>query len=361
MLVWLASYPRSGNTLLRQVLKTCFDLDSCEGLELIPEHLRDPDGVRYQHYGTYYIDDNWEEFYQKSRQSSELVLVKTHQLPRDDEKAIYVVRDGRLAIKSFVKFQDNYHPGKSTFTSLLLGDHAYGEWTSHHRAWCQRPAGQLLVLRFEELAEPSAELLSHIAEFIGVPGPTQPWVSHLDELRERHPGYFGSGDRGWKPDVFWTESRLRNFYTLHGKLLVKLGYATAAEVEVGAWPAGSDEGQLVRAAHAFVAQRNDFQLVCEERQEKIVEVTTSCNKHLKGLLAEVDGLAKVCKEREEEIQRREEEIQRHEDHRLVLCRMIDEMESDRQALHRRIRELEAKLKPFRRYTLLGLLSRLVRI
>ena len=30
MIVWLASYPRSGNTLLRQVLKRCFGLDSYE-------------------------------------------------------------------------------------------------------------------------------------------------------------------------------------------------------------------------------------------------------------------------------------------------------------------------------------------
>ena len=35
-LVWLASYPRSGNTLLRQVLKASFDLASCEGLEPVP-------------------------------------------------------------------------------------------------------------------------------------------------------------------------------------------------------------------------------------------------------------------------------------------------------------------------------------
>ena len=43
MLVWLASYPRSGNTLLRQVLKRCFDLTSCEGLEPVPAAFRAPD------------------------------------------------------------------------------------------------------------------------------------------------------------------------------------------------------------------------------------------------------------------------------------------------------------------------------
>jgi hypothetical protein len=361
MLVWLASYPRSGNTLLRQVLKTCFDLDSCEGLELIPEQLRDPDGIRYRRYGTYYLDNNWEEFYQKSRQSSELVLVKTHELPRDDAKTIYVVRDGRLALKSFVKFQDNYHPGTSSFMSLLLGHHRYGEWTSHYRTWCERSARNLLILRFEDLVEPSPRLLESIAEFLGVSGPSRPWVSHLDELRQRHPAYFGSGDRVWKPDAFWTEMRLRSFYSLHGALLTQLGYATAAEVEVGAFSPDSDEAYLTRFVHTHLARLNELQRACDERQQRITEMTAEHDKLFKQLLEEVDSLASACKDREEEILRRVEE-------RENLCQMIDELEADRKSLHQRIQEMEtslrqkeAQLRPLRRYTLLGLLSRLIRI
>jgi hypothetical protein len=354
MLVWLASYPRSGNTLLRQVLKTCFDLDSCEGLEPVPESLRDPDGTRYRYYGTYYVDADWEEFYRKSRESAELVLVKSHQLPRDDAKAIYVVRDGRLAVKSFVKFQDSYHPGASSFTSLLVGDHPYGEWTSHYRAWANRPAGPLLLLRFEELVNPGAETLARIGAFIGVGRPVRPWVSHLDELRARHPGYFGSGEPEWKSDAFWTESRLRQFYTLHGGLLAELGYATAADVQSGALPAGSEEEQLIRCAHGLAARRNALQDVCDERAACLERLAKACD--ARG--AEIERLAKSCAERLEEIERLTAACAAH-------ARTIGELDAARRALERRVGELDrrlaksdAQLRPLRRYTLLGLLSRL---
>jgi hypothetical protein len=361
MLVWLASYPRSGNTLLRQVLKTCFDLDSCEGLELVPEQLRDPDGTRYRHYGTYYVDRDWEDFYRKSRESSELVLVKSHQLPRDDAKAIYVVRDGRLAVKSFVKFQDSYHPGESSFTSLLVGDHPYGEWTSHYRAWANRPAGPLLLLRFEELVNPSEETLARIGAFIGVGAPVRPWVSHLGELRQRHPGYFGSGEPAWRPDAFWGESRLRQFYTLHGELLAELGYATAAEAKSGALLAGSDGEQLLRSAHRVAAHRNALQSVCDERagaMQRLAAEVERLAEACAGQAAEIDRLAEACAERLEEIGRLAEACE-------ARARIINALDAARRTLERqageqdrRLREAQEELRPLRRYTLLGMLSRL---
>ena len=168
MLVWLASYPRSGNTLLRQVLKLCFGLPSCDGLERVSPAVRDPNGVGEAFYGSYSVDGDPQAFYQRACAGSDVVLVKTHRPPADAEKAIYVVRDGRLALPSFLKYQNTYHPGTSTFDSLLIGDHVYGEWTSHYRAWRAR-AGETLVVRFEELVNADAALLGRIAGFLGLP------------------------------------------------------------------------------------------------------------------------------------------------------------------------------------------------
>jgi hypothetical protein len=341
MLVWLASYPRSGNTLLRQVLKTCFDLDSCEGLEPIPEHVCSAGDVTYQHYGAYALDGDREEFYRQARQSAEPVLVKTHLLPHDDSKAIYVVRDGRLAIKSFVEYQKNYDPANAAFAQLLVGDHPYSEWTSHYRAWTSRPAGPLLVLRFEELVNPGPETLARIGEFVGVGAPVRSWVSRLGELREHFPASFGTGAPAWKSDAFWTESRLRQFYTLHGELLAELGYTSTEEVRAGALPSGSDEEQLLRAAHRLAAHRNALQAVCDERSAVIERLSGTCAERL----AEIQKLAGVCEAR---------------------GRVIHELESARGSLQgrlnesdRSLREAQDELRPLRRYTLLGLLSRLI--
>lgn len=292
MLVWLASYPRSGNTLLRQVLKACFDLSSCEGLERVPANFREPDGIRDEFYGSYFVEGDPEEFYARARSSSDLVLIKSHQLPRDSEKAIYVVRDGRLALKSFVRFQDNNHPGSASFESLLLGDHPYGDWASHYRTWCDARQGETLILRFEELVNADAALLARIAAFLGLPGAKRPWVNPQAQLRELAPAFFGTGTRTWCADPFWTETRLRQFYTLHGSLLAQLGYASTAEVEAGAYPIDSDEAHLLRFTHKLAARRNTLQTVCDERDQLLSRMKRECE-------GELTTLANACAERDE--------------------------------------------------------------
>lgn len=294
MIVWLASYPRSGNTLLRQVLKTCFDLDSCEGLEQVPDNFREPDGIRDEFYGSYFVEGDPGAFYARAQTGNELVLIKSHQLPRDDSKAIYVVRDGRLALRSYVKYQDTYHPGTSSFESLLAGDHPYGEWTSHYRAWCETRRGETLVVRFEELLHADSALLARLVAFIGAPGPARSWVNPQAELRTRDPSFFGTGSSAWKPDAFWTEARLRQFYTLHGPLLVRLGYASAAEVEAGAYPADSDEAKLLRFAHDLAARRNALQVVCDERAAKLSDLKRCADQQA----TEISTLAETCAARD---------------------------------------------------------------
>jgi hypothetical protein len=319
MLVWLASYPRSGNTLLRQVLKTCFDLSSCEGLEPVPANFREPDGIRDEFYGAYFVEGDPEEFYRRARTGSELVLIKSHQLPRDDAKAVYVVRDGRLALRSYVKFQDTYHPGTSSFEKLLLGDHPYGEWSSHFRAWCEVRGGQTLLVRFEELVDADTRLLARLAEFLGLPGPLRPWVNPQAELQRRDPAFFGRGSREWSRDPFWTDTRLRQFHTLHGPLLVHLGYATQNEAEALAYPADSGEARLLLQAHELTRRNSELQATCDERLE------------------EIDRLAAACGERLTELARLSRECQWRD-------RCIAELTADRAALSQRLAELDEQLR-----------------
>jgi hypothetical protein len=255
-------------------------------LESVPADFRKPDGIRDEVYGSYFVEGDPDEFYHRARTDCDLVLIKAHTLPRDAEKAIYVVRDGRLALKSFVEFTARYHPGVSTYESLLVGDHPYGEWTSHYRAWCERESGETLVVRFEELLHADSALLARLAAFLGLPGPLRPWVNPQAQLRERDPAFFGTGKAAWRPDEFWTESRLRPFYTLHGPLLVRLGYASAAEVEARAYPEGSDEERFVQFVRSLVLDRNALQKayatltrmqrLCTEQAEEMAALYEEC-------------------------------------------------------------------------------------
>ena len=180
MIIWLASYPRSGNTLLRQILKGCFRRDSHESLggrgpaPSLPDTPRAEASHLWGHLET---AEEPRAFYDRASRSEDTFFVKTHEFPSDGQRAIYVVRDGRLALDSFVAFQQRYHPRSSSLLSLVCGDHLFGDWSDHFRRWQTRPGGQTLLVRFEELVSCNEELLERLREFIGHRGSVRRWES----------------------------------------------------------------------------------------------------------------------------------------------------------------------------------------
>lgn len=284
MLVWLASYPRSGNTLLRLILGQCLGLESFDAIDVPDLGETEPDREPWQRtrqgFGFRLPPPNREAFLASARKSRDLVLVKTHYLPSDAERTIYVVRDGRLALPSFHSFIQTYSREPIPFSALLLGDHFYRDWSTHHRAWCEQRSGPLLVLRFEELTQATPTLVAQIATFIGHEGPINPWVNPQKQLQHMIPCFFGNGATSWGPDAFWNESRLRQFYTLHGDLLARLGYATTTEVAQGALPPGSPEEELLVYAREMVERKWDLQRAADERLGVIERLQTACQERL---------------------------------------------------------------------------------
>ena len=97
MLIWLASYPRSGNSFARIALKHLFRLptNSVYLNEDSPENrdLRDLIGQS--------LDITLEEM----AAAAEPCFVRTHEMPADDDyPAIYLVRDGRDTLVSYAHF-----------------------------------------------------------------------------------------------------------------------------------------------------------------------------------------------------------------------------------------------------------------
>src|SRR5690348_16713218 len=91
MITWLASYPRSGNTLLRAILREMFGVQSYSLYDDKNDFGNKPEvaeAVGHVSHGR-----TPEEFYRFAADSSEMYFVKTHEAPRDDSPAIYVVRD----------------------------------------------------------------------------------------------------------------------------------------------------------------------------------------------------------------------------------------------------------------------------
>lgn len=311
MIVWLASYPRSGNTLLRQVLKCCFNRDSYEDLGPVsgevPGPWKETDVPREVRalWGHRESSEDRETFYRRCTLSPEVVFVKTHESPSDDQKAIYIVRDGRLALDSFVAFQDHYHPGDSTFQSLLFGDHRFGSWSDHYRCWAERSDAQTLVVRFEELVAAPPDLLARLAQFLGHDGPVQPWVNPQARLRQAQPAFYREGRAAWNRGPLWTDFNLRLFFSLHGRTMLELGYADQEEVERHAFPTGSSESGLIEFIRGVTARRWEMQRECDLRERCSRDLKQTCEDRL-GLIRELE---QTCAERLELIHRLSDECE----------------------------------------------------
>jgi hypothetical protein len=153
-IIWLASYPRSGNTLLRTILWHCFglrsasvyrnDLGGCKALEDYVGHIEyGPDGrVHFPADG--------------------LPLVKTHEYPQSSAPAVYIVRDGRAASISLW----NFYNRSLSLIDVVHGRHRFGTWTDHIRAWAPETRPNTLLLKYEDIADDLPAILDQLGAFL---------------------------------------------------------------------------------------------------------------------------------------------------------------------------------------------------
>ena len=112
--VWIASYPRSGNTFLRTVLNHCF------GLKSTSVYPNDLGGNKLLENYVGHIEP--EPYMRLVSTDNTAPLVKTHELPRDNFSAIYVIRDGRAACASLWEF----YKGAMSLEQVIKGNHRFG-------------------------------------------------------------------------------------------------------------------------------------------------------------------------------------------------------------------------------------------
>jgi len=157
-IVWIASYPRSGNTFLRTILWQCFgvrtgsaypsDFGGNKALENYVGHIEyraDADGI------IRFDDKN-------------IPLVKTHEYPTDTNAAIYVIRDGRAASVSLWHF----YKGQLSLNEVIEGQHRFGKWSDHVRAWKAYKRPNTLLLKYEDMKNDLPTTLKMISAFLKI-------------------------------------------------------------------------------------------------------------------------------------------------------------------------------------------------
>ena len=95
--VWLASYPRSGNTFLRIILQNFFRLPTYSIYNVQGQGFSDPSSAALEEAPV--LPRDWRDSL-SDEPGAKPMLLKTHDRPEGDGPAIYLVRDGRAAIDS---------------------------------------------------------------------------------------------------------------------------------------------------------------------------------------------------------------------------------------------------------------------
>ena len=216
---WLASYPRSGNTLLRIVLNRCFGVSS----QSIYDDVEFPDPAVRGEVGNEAIGDDPKGFIAAARRSGRDLYVKTHELPPPDRHpAIYVVRDGRSAMVSHAHYMREFFHRDVTLVDIIAGTLGVS-WSRHVNAWVMGGRPNLLVVRYEDLAVGKAETLAAISAFIARPL-IDAYDIQFDRLHALDPVFFRRGSDQANIGELVGEARVL-FERLHGPTLHALGYA----------------------------------------------------------------------------------------------------------------------------------------
>jgi hypothetical protein len=216
-ITWLASYPRSGNTLLRSILKRCFGLSSQSLYD--DEEFADP-AVR-EMVGHEAVGSDPQRFLNQARREGRGLLVKTHELPRDSHPAIYVVRDGRSAAVSHHHYAREILGSEASLAEVIetgLGT----PWSQHVLAWAFSRRPDTLVVRYEALAAGEPHTLAAIAAFLQQPQ-IHPFDISFARLHALNPAFFRQGSDPANIAEMDAEAA-RLFEDRHGNVLRRLGY-----------------------------------------------------------------------------------------------------------------------------------------
>lgn len=216
-MIWLASYPRSGNTYSRILLKEIYGLKSSEFHDIPGKKVK----KNYQSYP----------------------IVKTHLfpgklIPNDPLiPAIYIIRDGRDAVVSLAHhtMDNNKKRGLNFYDTLkeviLSAEGSYfGGWGQHVQKWTERAD---LIIRFEDLILEPIKTIEKIKPFITLPNPTLAPPNFQDlrskkytygrRRKKNRESFFRRGIIGsWKDEMPLDLQKL--FIEIHGNMLIQNKY-----------------------------------------------------------------------------------------------------------------------------------------
>ena len=276
MIIWLASYPKSGNTWLRMFLKSYFlkpgekfglensRLDNFKAQGFPDQEILDHLRVDYNKFEE--IVKNWEAMQDYINLNNKTNYVKTHNAmvtvgsykfttTRNTKGIIYIVRDPRDVLVSL-----SHHMGidyEKTFEHLSSsynfeypssGDKRYkktlmGAWSDHYKSWKNFKSCKTLVVKYEDMVldeyNTFKKIIKYLTEVDGAEYKEEKLIKALkqtqfDELQkmEKNEGFsekgkgelfFRKGKIGeWEKDL--SVNLIKKIEKMFSKEMIELGY-----------------------------------------------------------------------------------------------------------------------------------------
>jgi len=209
MIIWLSSYPRSGNTFFRVLLNSIFDIKTYSIYD--DRYDIGADKATSDIVGHVFLPDDFD--LQAMRSDNTIYIIKTHDLPDDkidkDDKIIYLMRDGRESTLSFFKYSTTYTDYKRELIDFIR----MGTWGEHVKQWNPIYRNNTLLIKFEELTSQPEKLIQEISSFTTLQ-PINNSIPSFEELQAINPKFFRSGKKdSWKQHysdeehlLFWSKN-----------------------------------------------------------------------------------------------------------------------------------------------------------
>lgn len=252
MIVWVASYPRSGNRLCRTTLRKAFGVRTASaasvnalyndlgellgGLGIGPDD--DPLPALREHEETFFLKTHSmpDHLHWLPDESEGILQRADREVPPGDKEpspALYLVRDGRDCLVSFAHYLKEiadrpWFVSKSNeraIARLMRQRRPFGGWSGNVGAWRRRPSPVQFV-RFEDLLEDPIAAIAAGAKELGVPLPEpQNDAPSFEEMKARSPK--PELLRRGRKEAWRTEfpvDLLDEFWERHGEEMEALGY-----------------------------------------------------------------------------------------------------------------------------------------
>lgn len=196
MIIWLSSYPKSGNTYLRSLISAYFySKDGIFKFDLLKNFIQFPNKFIFEKIGVNFKDQNQQsksflkaqQFIHKLGNNNAIQFVKTHSSCATTGNykflsfettlgAIHIIRDPRNIVTSYSKhFKKTLEQSTFDITNeLTIGLNSkthpptyVGPWNFHYNSWKQlNKTNRYLLIKYEELIEDPKKIFEKVLQFI---------------------------------------------------------------------------------------------------------------------------------------------------------------------------------------------------